>query len=56
LLKTSIPLPFPPLQQEFAKLIEDIEAEKTRQAESRKKLDELFKSLMQRAFTGELVL
>ncbi len=48
---------FPPthLQVEFAKLVEDIEAEKARQAESRKKLDELFNSLMQRAFTGELV-
>lgn len=43
------------LQQEFAKLVEDIEAEKARQAESKKKLDELFQSLMQKAFTGELV-
>lgn len=51
----SIPLPPLPLQQEFAKLVKDIEAEKARQAESRKKLDELFQSLMQRAFTGELV-
>jgi len=50
-----IPLPPLPLQQEFAKLVEDIEAEKARQAESKKKLDELFQSLMQRAFTGELV-
>lgn len=47
----------PPLspQQEFAKLVEDIETEKVRQAESKKKLDELFNSLMQRAFAGELV-
>lgn len=50
-----IPLPPLPLQQEFASLVEDIEAEKARQAEGRKKLDELFNSLMQRAFTGELV-
>lgn len=50
-----IPLPPLPLQQEFAKLVEDIEAEKARQAESKKKLDELFNSLMQRAFTGKLV-
>ncbi len=49
-----IPLPPLPLQQEFAKLVEDIETEKARQAESKKKLDELFQSLMQRAFTGEL--
>jgi len=53
----SLPIYLPPLplQQEFAKLVEDIEAEKVRQAESKKKLDELFQSLMQRAFTGELV-
>jgi type I restriction enzyme, S subunit len=53
----SLPIYLPPLplQQEFAKLVDDIEAEKARQAESRKKLDELFNSLMQRAFTGELV-
>lgn len=52
----NIPLPPLSLQQEFAKLVGDIEAEKARQAESRKKLDELFNSLMQRAFTGELVI
>jgi type I restriction enzyme S subunit len=51
----NIPLPSLPLQKEFAKLVENIEAEKVRQAESKKKLDELFQSLMQRAFTGELV-
>ena len=49
-----IPLPPHPLQHEFAKLVDDIEAEKHRQAEGRKKLDELFNSLMQKAFTGEL--
>lgn len=53
--KVLIYLPPLPLQQEFAKCVEDIEAEKARQAESRKKLDELFNSLMQRAFIGELV-
>lgn len=51
----TIPLPPLPLQLEFAKLVEDIEAEKARQTESKKKLDELFQSLMHRAFTGELV-
>lgn len=55
LKKIKIPLPPLPLQQEFANLVVEIEAEKTRQAESRKKLDELFSGLMQRAFTGELV-
>ncbi len=53
--KLQIPLPPIPRQQEFAARVEEIEAEKARQAESRKKLDELFNSLMQRAFSGELV-
>jgi type I restriction enzyme S subunit len=52
-IKTSLP-PLP-LQKEFAKLVEEIEAEKARQAESKKKLDDLFNSLMKRAFKGELV-
>ncbi len=50
-----LPLPPRPLQQEFARLVEEIEAEKARQAESKNKLDELFNSLMQKAFKGELV-
>lgn len=55
LKKLSIPLPPLPLQQEFAERVKEIEAEKERQAEGRKKLGELFNSLMQRAFKGELV-
>src|SRR3989338_5496399 len=43
-----------PLQQEFAERVKEIEAEKQRQAKSKKKLDELFNSLMQRAFNGEV--
>ena len=48
-------LPPLPLQQEFAERVKEVEAEKERQAESKKKLDELFDGLMQRAFRGELV-
>ena len=55
LKKIKTTLPPLPLQQEFAERVEEIEAEKARQAESKKKLDELFNSLMQRAFKGELV-
>jgi len=51
----SVPLPPLPLQQEFAARAEEIEAEKARQAESKAKLDDLFNSLMQKAFKGELV-
>jgi len=50
-----IPLPPLPLQQEFAARVEEIEAEKARQAKSKAKLDDLFNSLMQKAFKGELV-
>jgi len=55
ILKLTIIVPPLPLQQEFATRVEEIEAEKERQVESKKKLDELFNSLMQRAFRGELV-
>lgn len=48
-------LPPLPLQQEFAERVQEIEAEKERQAKSRAKLDDLFNALMQRAFKGELV-
>lgn len=37
------------------KAIAIVEGKRARQAESRKKLNELFNSLMQRAFTGEFV-
>jgi type I restriction enzyme S subunit len=50
-----VSLPPLSLQQEFAERVEEIEAEKERQAESKKKLDEFFNNLMQRAFKGELV-
>lgn len=55
LKKIDIPLPPLPLQQEFAERMKEIEEEKERQAEGKKKLNELFNSLMQRAFKGELV-
>jgi len=51
----TILIPPLPLQQEFAARVEEIEAEKARQAESKAKLDDLFNSLMQKAFAGELV-
>lgn len=54
LKKLQIPLPPLPLQRKFAAHVKEIEAEKARQAESKTKLDELFNSLMSRAFTGEL--
>ena len=43
------------LQQQFAKTVERIEAMREKQLQSLKLEEELFNSLMQRAFTGELV-
>ncbi|MBL7995817.1 restriction endonuclease subunit S [bacterium] len=48
---------FPPLflQQKFAALVEKVEAMRTKQRASEQELENLFQSLMQRAFKGELV-
>lgn len=42
------------LQNKFAKKIEELEGQKTKQNESLKQIDTLFNSLMQKAFSGEL--
>ena len=42
-------------QQKFAALVENVESLRAKQRESEKELEELFNSLMQRAFRGELV-
>ncbi|MEM3405477.1 MAG: restriction endonuclease subunit S [Candidatus Pacearchaeota archaeon] len=53
----SIKIPLPPieLQQKFASIVEKVEKLKEKQLESKKKIDEMFNSLMQKAFRGELV-
>jgi restriction endonuclease S subunit len=43
------------LQQKFAKIMEKVEKMKDNQKKSKEKIDELFNSLMQKAFRGELV-
>ena len=52
----SIPIMLPPLdlQRQFAARVAHIRALETRQAESRRRLDDLFQSLLYRAFRGEL--
>jgi type I restriction enzyme S subunit len=50
-----IPLPPLPLQQKFAALVEKVEAIRGKQCESQEELDQLFNSLMQKAFNGQLV-
>ena len=49
-------VPCPPLrfQEEFASLVEKVEWILNRQAESENELGNLFQSLMQKAFKGEL--
>jgi type I restriction enzyme S subunit len=55
-LKTlSLPVPSLPLQQQFASIVHSVESLRTKQRESEKELENLFNSLMQRAFRGELV-
>ncbi len=51
-----IPLPPRSDQQKFAVMVEKVESLRAKQRESEKELENLFGSLMQKAFKGELVL
>jgi type I restriction enzyme S subunit len=53
--KFEIPIAPIELQQKFAELVHKVEKLKAKQRESEKELDNLFNSLMQRAFRGEVV-
>lgn len=48
--------PIPPLalQQQFARVVEDVERIRERQAESKREIEGLFEGLMARSFAGEL--
>ena len=50
-----IPLPPLALQQEFARIVEQVEALRESQRQSAGEISLLFEGLMQKAFTGELV-
>ncbi len=50
-----IPVPSLDVQQEFSTLVEKIELLRAKQRNSQQELDNLFNSLMQRAFNGKLV-
>lgn len=54
LLVFKIPLPPITLQNQFAERIQQIEAQKVQAEQSLKKADDLFNSLLQKAFKGEL--
>ncbi|MCX9084960.1 MAG: restriction endonuclease subunit S [Candidatus Methanoperedens sp.] len=49
--KSQIPLP---LQQKFARIVEKIEAMRQSQNQSKQQIEDLFSTLMQKAFRGEL--
>jgi len=51
----NIPLPPISLQQKFAKIVENVEKIKEKQKQSKEHIDELFDSLMQKAFSGRLI-
>ena len=50
-----IPLPPIKLQEKFVSIVQEVEKLKEKQNTSKIEIDELFNSLMQKAFTGELV-
>lgn len=50
----NIPLPPFELQKKFANLVQKVEALKSKQQESKQELDNLFNSLMQKVFKGEI--
>ena len=50
-----IPIPQTKLQEKFALIVKEIEKLKEKQNKSKIEMDELFNSLMQKAFSGELI-
>lgn len=50
-----IPVPPLPLQEKFASIVEQVEALKEHQKQSKEQIDNLFGALMQKAFKGELI-
>jgi len=53
--QVKIPLPPLALQQQFARIVEEVERIRERQAASGKEIEELCGGLVQRAFAGELI-
>ena len=51
-----IPLPPLPLQQKFARIVEQVEKMKEKINKTKQNSEELFNSLMSKAFRGELVI
>jgi type I restriction enzyme S subunit len=53
---TSLPILLPPLplQQKFARIVENIESMRQSQNQSKQQIEDLFSALMQKAFRGEI--
>jgi restriction endonuclease S subunit len=49
-----VPVPSLPLQKDFARQVTEIGELEAKQAASRRRLDDLFHSMLHRAFTGGL--
>lgn len=55
ILKLKIPIPPLELQNQFAQIVQQVETLKNHQTQSKQEIDNLFNTLMQKAFKGELV-
>lgn len=55
LIETDFPIPPIKLQNEFADIVKQVETLKSYQSQSKQEIDNLFNTLMQKAFKGELV-
>lgn len=55
LRKFEIPIPPIEIQNQFAKIVQQVDETKKYQLESKKELENLFNNLMQKAFKGELI-
>ena len=53
--KIKIPIPPIELQNQFASIVQQVESIKSFQSQSKQQIDNLFNTLMQKAFKGELV-
>ncbi|VVB94125.1 Type-1 restriction enzyme MjaXIP specificity protein [uncultured archaeon] len=52
--RTLIPVPPLPLQQKFARVVEKVESMRQSQNQSKQQIEDLFNTMMQKAFRGEL--
>ncbi len=54
ILSLKIPIPLIAIQNQFAQIVQQVETLKTHQSQSKQEIDNLFNTLMQKAFKGDL--